>query len=405
MGHHGPGTQRTVAGGGIRVASEQAAVEEAAQLRITRQLVEPLEWAGFAYQGAVLIQTALVDPFNQPEKTIVLLLGVAHLALAAFFWRTRGPFTRSGYAMALWVAGAFAVPVIIALLAAPGTYASNTSCVQACTYPAAPLFFVALCPWIFARALARPAVGLGLVAAACLEWFLLIYLINGGFTRTSTLSALSSIIWAVVAYGLGRVVARLAGVVRKGEIQVQEQKNEEFFDFLHSHIKAGLAAVKLEQPDVPAMLEKVGELEHTVSEQRITQLLSMDRVPIAMLCSERIRAFTGVIQIAETPRSGARTVRGPVGTLIDRALGDLLKNAVVHGAATAWVRMAPLDDMLLLEVADDGPGFDEAVMDNPGTSLHRLRAKARELGGDLVKAARSPRGSRLTLTVPAYEDR
>jgi signal transduction histidine kinase len=126
----------------------------------------------------------------------------------------------------------------------------------------------------------------------------------------------------------------------------------------------------------------------------------MDRVPVAMLCSERIRAFTGVIHIAETPRSGARTVRGPVGTLIDRALGDLLKNAVVHGAATVWVRMAPLDDMLLLEVADDGPGFDEAAMDNPGTSLHRLREKARELGGDLVKAARSPHGSRLTLTVP-----
>jgi hypothetical protein len=397
--------QRTMAGGGIRVASEQAAVEEAAQLRITRQLVEPLEWAGFAYQGAVLIQTALVDPFNQPAKTIVLLLGVAHLALAAFFWRTRGPFTRSGYAMALWVVGALAVPVIIAWLAAPGTYASSTSCVQACTYPAAPLFFAALCPWIFARALARTAVGLGLVAAVCLEWFLLIYLINGGFTRISALSALSSVIWVVVAYGLGRVVARLAGVVRRGEIQVQEQKNEEFFDFLHSHIKAGLAAVKLEQPDVPAMLEKVGELEHTVSEQRITQLLSMDRVPVAMLCSERIRAFTGVIHIAETPRSGARTVRGPVGTLIDRALGDLLKNAVVHGAATVWVRMAPLDDMLVLEVADDGPGFDEAIMDNPGTSLHRLREKARELGGDLVRAARSPRGSRLTLTVPTHENR
>lgn len=331
--------------------------DEEAQLRITRQLVEPLEWAGFAYQGAVLIQTSLVDPFLRADRAILLALGLAHLVLAAVIWRTKGPFVRGGLPLTIWMAGAFVIPVIVAMLAAPGTYASNTSCVQACTYPSAPLFFVALCPWILARAFARPAAGLGLVAAVCLEWFLLIYLINGTITRTSGLSALSSVIWCVVAYALGKVVARLTGVVRKGEIGVQQQKNEEFFDFLHSHIKAGLAAVKLEQPDVPAMLEKVRELEHTVSEQRLTQLLSLDRVPVASLCSERIRAFTGIIRVAESPRSGARTVIGPVGKLIDRALGDLLKNAVVHGATTVWVRLEPQGNLLVLEIADDGPGF------------------------------------------------
>ena len=303
------------------------------------------------------------------------------------------------------MAAAFVVPVIVALLAAPGTYASNSGGIQVCTYPCAPLAFVALCPWIFGRAFARPLAGISLVAAVCLQWIVLVYLINGGFTRTSSSSILSSMIWAVVAYAGGKVVARLTGVVRRGEMQAQQQKTEEFFDFLHSHIKAGLAAIKLEQPDVPAMLEKVGELERAVSEQRLAQMLSMDRVPVAMLCSERIRAFTGVIHVAETPRTGARTVRGPVGKLIDRALGDLLKNAVLHGGTTVWVRMTPRDGMLVLEVADDGPGFDEAVMDDAGTSLYRLRAKARELGGDLRKFTRSPHGSRLILIVPTHEDR
>jgi len=387
------------------VARTQTRAGEEAQLRITRQLVEPLEWAGFAYQGAVLVQTSLVDPFSRDAQVIVLALGLAHLALAlaVLVWRTKGPFARGGPSMVIWLAAAFVIPVIVALLAAPGTYASSTSCVQACTYPSAPLFFVALCPWIVARALARPVVGMGLVAAVCLEWFLLIYLINGAVTRTSGLSALSSVIWAVVAYGLGKGAARLTGVVRRSQIQVEQQKNEEFFDFLHSHIKAGLAAVKLEQPDVPAMLEKVSELEQTVSEQRLAQLLSMDRVPVAMVCSERIRAFTGVIRIAESPRIGARTVVGPVGKLIDRALGDLLKNAVVHGAATVWVRMTQQEDNLVLEIADDGPGFDDAVMDNDGTSLHRLRARARELGGDLIRLPRSPHGSKLIMTVPTRE--
>ena len=384
--------------------SERTADEDAAQLRITRQLVDRMEWVGFAYQGAALVQTALVDPFEPAEKTVVLVLGAAHLALAAVIWRTKGPFIRGGGAAAAWVATIFIIPVIIALLAAPGTYASNSSCVQACTYPAAPLLFVAVYPWVFTRAFGKSPVGIGLVVAVCLEWFLLIYLINGGFDRTSVLSALSSVIWVVVSYGIGRIVARLTGVVRKGEKQIQQQKTEEFFNFLHSHIKSGLAAIRLEQPNVPAMLEKVGELEHTVSEQRLTQLLSLDRVPLAMLCSERIRAFSGVIRIAETPRMGARTVRGPVGILIDRALGDLLKNAVVHGAQTVWVRMETRTGMLVLEIADDGPGFDEAVMDDPGTSLHRLRGSARELGGDLRRSGHLPRGSRLMLSVPTGEE-
>ncbi len=228
---------------------------------------------------------------------------------------------------------------------------------------------------------------------------LLTYAVNGTFTKTSILSVTSSIALAIVACGLALVETRITDLIRRSQAETEQQKNEEFFDFLHSHIKAGLAAVKLEQPNVKAMLEKVEELEQTVSEQRIMHLLSMDRVPLAALFSERIRAFTGVVAIAETPRSGARTVSAPVGALLDRALGDLLKNAAVHGAATVWVRMAQQDDILVVEVDDDGPGFDNAVLDNSGSSLHRLRASARELGGDLRREPRPPRGSRLVFSV------
>jgi hypothetical protein len=383
------------------VASTQAlAGGEEHQLRITRQLVEPIEWGGMVFQGAVLVQTALADPFSAAARAVVLGLGLGHLALAAAVRQTRGPIARGGLTLAIWLAAAFAIPVVIALLAAPGTYGSSTSCVPGCTYPSAPLFFVALSPQIIARALPRHWPGAVFTAAVCAEWLLLTYGINRTFTATTSLSVLSSIILAVLAYGIAEVLGRLTGVVRTSQVEIEQRKNDEFFNFLHSHIKAGLAAVKLAAPNVEAMLEKVGELEQTVSEERITYLLSTDRVPLATLCSERIRAFTGLIDVAETPRIGGRTVSAAVGTLIDRALGDLLKNAVVHGASTAWVRMAQQDDILAMEIDDDGPGFDAALMDNPGASLHRLRASARDLGGDLAYLSRSPCGSRLILTVP-----
>jgi signal transduction histidine kinase len=370
-----------------------------AQHAVTRQLVEALEWGGLAFQGAVLIQTAFADPFSTVAQAVVLALGAGHLVLAFLAWRAKGPIGRGGWLLGAWLAGALAVPVVIALLAAHGTYGSSTACVPGCTYPSAPVFFVAIYPWIVAPTLPRRVIKLGLLGAVCLEWLLLTYAINGTLTRTTGLSVVSSVLLTLVAYGLGKVESVLTGVVRRSQIEAEQHKSEEFFNFLHSHIKAGLAAVKVEQPDVAAMLDKVGELERTVSEQRITQLLSMDRIPLASLCSERLRTFTGVIGLAETPRMGAQTVTAPVGMLIERTLGDLLKNAVVHGAATAWVSMSQGDGMLILEIADDGPGFDDAVMENTGTSLYRLRASARELGGDLTRMPRPPRGSRLILSV------
>jgi signal transduction histidine kinase len=380
-----------------RIQELAASAED--QLKMSRQLIEPLEWGGLAFQGAVLVQTSLADPFGAAARGIVIALGLSHLALAVVIWRTKGPIVRGGLALGAWLAAALAIPVVIALLAAPGTYADNTACVPGCTYPSAPLFFVTLSPRIVARALPRRAVGAGLLGAVCAEWLLLTYAINGRFTTATSLSVMSSIILALIAYGLAEVEAGIAGVIRRSQTEARQQKNDEFFDFLHSHIKAGLSAVRLAHPDIEAMLEKVGELERTVSEHRMAYLLSADRVPLATLCSERVRAFTGIIAIAETPRIGPRTVAAPVGILIDRALGDLLKNAVLHGASTAWVRMTQQDELLVIEIGDDGPGFDESVMDNTGTSLYRLRASARERGGDLRRLPRSPRGSTLVLTV------
>jgi hypothetical protein len=376
-----------------------------AQHKVTRQLAEALEWWGLAFQGAVLIQTAFADSFSQVAQGVVLALGAGHLVLAFLAWRAKGPIRRGGWLLGLWLAGALAVPVVIALLAAHGTYGSSTACVPGCTYPSAPVFFVAFYPWIVAPALPRRVAELGLLGAVCLEWPLLTYGINGTLTRTTGLSVASSVLLALVAYGLGKVETVLTGVVRRSQIEAERRKSDEFFNFLHSHIKAGLASVKVEQPDVPAMLGKVAELERTVSEQRITQLLSMDRIPLASLCSERIRTFTGIIRLAETPRLGAQTVSAPVGVLIERTLGDLLKNAVVHGATTAWVSMSQDDGLLVLEIADDGPGFDDEVMENTGTSLHRLRASARELGGDLNRIPRLPGGSRLVLSLRTARNR
>jgi hypothetical protein len=387
------------------VIAETVDAQYGEQSRITKLLVEPLEWAGFAYQGAALVQTALVNPFALDHRVLLIALGALHAGLGIYVRLTMGPLVRGGPWMAVWVASSFAMPIVIALLAAPHTYASDSACVQGCTYTAPPFFFVGLCPWIFGRTLRRPVFEAGLLLALCLEYLGLVYLINGTLTPTTAESVGSAMLWVLVGFGLGKLIGRLTGVVRRTEADIRRQKNNQFFDFLHSHIKAGLAAVRLEQPNVTAMLEKIAELEVVVSNERINTLLLQDQVPLALLCSERIRTFSGLITIAETPRSGSRTVPSEVGRLLNRALGDLLKNAVDAHASTIWITLEVSQGQFFLSITDDGPGFDDAVLSAPSTSLYRLRQSAQELGGELQRHPRHPRGSQMVISVPEFPGR
>jgi len=63
-------------------------------------------------------------------------------------------------------------------------------------------------------------------------------------------------------------------VAAQRQIEVQQQSYDEFFNFLHSHVKAGVAAVKAEWGDDAAMREKLSELEQAVSDRRIELLLA-----------------------------------------------------------------------------------------------------------------------------------
>jgi hypothetical protein len=382
------------------VALLRTSRQDEAQLKITRQLLEPLEWAGFAYQAVVLVQTAVIDPFPAASQTAIIALGVLHAAAAVHAFRSRGPLARGGPWIVGWAAAALAVPAAVALLTPSGQFGYNASCVQACTYPAPPLLFVALYPWLSGLLARRAAIEIGFLAALAADWVAMVYVVDPRPGSKQLEAVGSSLLWCLVGFGIGKVIGRLSGVMQRNEAAVHQQKNNEFFDFLHSHIKAGITAVKYEQPNVGAMLEKLAEMERLVSEERLRTLLSLERVPLAVLCSERIRAFTGIVTIAESPRSGVRTVLNAVGRLLDWSLGDLLTNAAKHGAKTVWIRLAPSDAGLELIVEDDGPGFSADVLDDQSTMLHRLREEARRLGGDLRREPREPHGSRMILAVP-----
>ena len=102
---------------------------------------------------------------------------------------------------------------------------------------------------------------------------------------------------------------------------------------------------------------------------------------------------------------------------IEQIVQNLVFNAAdaARGPATITVSVYSREENIVVEVADDGPGFSEGLEDaifepyfttkaeNGGTGLGLAisRRLARSMGGDLTARNLSPRGAALTLIVPS----
>jgi len=81
---------------------------------------------------------------------------------------------------------------------------------------------------------------------------------------------------------------------------------------------------------------------------------------------------------------------------------EALTNAVRHsGAATVSVVISRDGGSFVLEIEDDGKGFDPEATVGPGRGLGNLRARAQTLGADLDIDSEPGRGTRVRLVMPA----
>ena len=100
-------------------------------------------------------------------------------------------------------------------------------------------------------------------------------------------------------------------------------------------------------------------------------------------------------------------VRGsprPIGTgeevVLLRVCQEALANVRRHsGASSAEVVLSYRDDGVRLEVTDDGTGFDPGLVSD-GFGLRGMRARVREIGGDLVVLSAPGGGTTVKAEVP-----
>jgi signal transduction histidine kinase len=83
------------------------------------------------------------------------------------------------------------------------------------------------------------------------------------------------------------------------------------------------------------------------------------------------------------------------------ALGNIARHARAHHAS---VRLFDADEGIVLQIADDGVGFDFAASTS-GHGLHNMRERAFAVGGTLRVESQPGRGARVRLELPTLEEK
>jgi PAS domain S-box-containing protein len=118
---------------------------------------------------------------------------------------------------------------------------------------------------------------------------------------------------------------------------------------------------------------------------------------------QRNRAMARGCEIGLKMKEGLpKTSLGNTGTEILRVIQEALTNARRHsGARSVRVMLRPEEDSLLIEISDDGRGFEPET--TPGVGLKSMRERAAALGSKLEVTSGVGQGTRVSLRVPILQ--
>ncbi len=227
-------------------------------------------------------------------------------------------------------------------------------------------------------------------------------------------TTLTTLILSAVVCELERSAAALtAANLREGERAVEERQRIArdlhdsvsqalFSSLLHTRVaQRGLRDLGIATSAPPARaLGTIAELTRSAQSEMRALISELGRDPLAgglvpalALHVSKVTEQDGVEVRLVAPEE--RIVLAPDTEAHLFGIGrEALANAVKHAAATtAWVRVQALPGRVLLEVGDDGRGFD-AQADRPGHfGLESMRSRAAEIGGQLTISSAPGRGT------------
>ncbi|MCY1358255.1 Sensor histidine kinase LiaS [compost metagenome] len=160
----------------------------------------------------------------------------------------------------------------------------------------------------------------------------------------------------------------------------------------------------------PGLRERLGSMKRLIAQlfQLVRDVATALRPPIldAGIGSaiewqaRRFEARTQIPCLVEVPEQPLALPDGKAVGLF-RILQEALTNVLRHAEAhSVELRLQQDGDSLVLEVADDGRGFDPAAVGGASFGLVGMRERVLMLGGQLDIASRPGEGTQLTVRIP-----
>jgi signal transduction histidine kinase len=206
-------------------------------------------------------------------------------------------------------------------------------------------------------------------------------------------------------------------------VAAQEEERGRIARELHDGVGPSLASLGLRLHTVRKGLERrgdpaaaaVGELEEqaqanirdirrVIDDLRPAALDGLGLVPALQEYAERYRRERA-IEVELVVADGWPELPAPVETALYRITQEALANVHRHaGANRAEVRLARVDGDVLLEVADDGQGFDpSAPLPGIHVGLWSMRQRAEQFGGRFSVRSAPGQGTCVAVTLPLDE--
>ena len=146
-------------------------------------------------------------------------------------------------------------------------------------------------------------------------------------------------------------------------------------------------------------LEEVRSLSHTMHPRILDDL----GLAAALEWLGRQARSQTSLDVHVSVDGGAEGIPPPIASVLYRVAQEALRNAVRHaGAGTVELRLRREPAAAVLEVVDDGHGFDvrSAEERRPGMGLFSMRERVGLVNGKLIVTSERGRGARVVATVP-----
>jgi NarL family two-component system sensor histidine kinase YdfH len=213
--------------------------------------------------------------------------------------------------------------------------------------------------------------------------------------------------------GLSAASRQIAALTRLAERQRLARE-------LHDTLSQGLVGLKLQLEGIDALLvqhqsdeakavvqQAMAHIQHTMTQARgaIDDLraipdASQDGTAVTQDVIQRFTAATGIP--CQTDLAVLDTLPTSFHETLLRVIGEGLTNVAHHARASqVWITARNIDEVLHLELRDDGIGFDPTIAEQPGHyGLLGLHERARLLHGELEVESKPGAGARLCFSFP-----